>query len=288
LLVQDALDVVAGFPNAPRMPDPTDDPPITSIALGSRKMTDALLLRPHEVPYGVTLNPTSVSVRAAWLSLAYLTREAAWRVLEAAPDELIAGFHPLLVEQGLGAEAYLTDSLINGAGYARYFLASAARLQELHTAMTSMADTYEEHGDCDSSCYRCLRDHSNARLHPLLDWRLACDLAGLALTGSFDARRRDEWSTRMASDFVTAVPRWSDVRSFDGRPGMISEDGTHIALVVHPLEETFRLFRGPDLALAAAEAEAGTGRPPLVLDWFSLGRAPANTVMTLTEYLDGD
>lgn len=288
LLVDDALDIVAGFRGAPRMPSPRPDPPIPNVALGSRKMTDALLLRPQALPPGITLNPTSVAVRGAWLSFAYLAREAAWRVLDAAPDELIAGFHPLLGAHGLGGEAYLTDALVNGAGYARYFLASTTRLGELHAAMTSIAMQYEQHGDCDTSCYRCLRDHSNARLHPLLDWRLACDLSALVLSGSLDVRSRDESSAQLAADFVTAVPRWSSVRQFDGRPAIISDDGRHVALIVHPLEETFAAFRGPDLAMAAAEAESATGRAPLAIDWFSLGRAPANTVMAMTEFLDRD
>lgn len=288
LLVLEALDVVAGFRDAPQMPPPLPDPAVPNVALGSRKMTDALLLRPHTVPPGITLNPTAVAVRGAWLSFAYLAREAAWRILEAAPDELIAGFHPLLVEHGLGGEAYLTDALVNGAGYARYFLASTARLLELHSAMASMADQYEVHDDCDASCYRCLRDHSNARLHPLLDWRLGCDLAGLALAGSLDVRRRDKWSAKLAADFVAGLPRWSEVRMFDGRPAIVSEDSGHVALVVHPLEETFPAFRGPDLAMAAAEVEAQTGRAPLTVDWFSVNRNPANTVLALTEFLDGD
>jgi hypothetical protein len=288
LLVQDALDVVDGFRGAPRMPSSLGDPPIENVALGSRKMTDALLLRPHSVPPGTTLNPTAVPCRGAWLSMAYLAREAAWRILEAAPDELIAGFHPLFVEQGLGGEAYLTDALVNGAGYARYFLASTRRLQELYDVMASMAEQYEAHGDCDASCYRCLRDHSNARLHSLLDWRLACDLTGLTLSGSMDVRRRDQWSAELAAAFVSGVPRWSDVRRFDGRPAIVSDDGGHVALIVHPLEETFPAFRGPDLALAAAKSEAETGRAPLTIDWFSLGRAPANTVVAMTEFLDGD
>jgi ATP-dependent helicase YprA (DUF1998 family) len=288
LLVNDALSLVSAFRGAPPVPSPTNDPPVPNVALGSRKITDALLVRPQMVPPGITLNPTAVATRAAWLSLAFLIREGAWRVLEAAPDELIAGFHPLHDESGLGGEAYLTDALVNGAGYARYFLASEIRVKELFTAIESMAAQYESHAGCDASCYRCLRDHSNARLHPLLDWRLACDLARLVLSGSIDVRRRDAWSAELAAHFVAGLPRWSEVREFAGRPAIVADDRRHVALIAHPLEETFTAFRGPDLAMSAAMVEAETGRAPLVVDWFSLGRAPANAVIDLTEFLDGD
>ena len=38
-----------------------------------------------------------------------------------------------------------------------------------------------EHADaCDTSCNKCLRDYGNMSYHPLLDWRLAIDMARLA------------------------------------------------------------------------------------------------------------
>src|SRR5205085_4792797 len=136
LLVPDAVELAHAFPRSPRPPDPIpDSEAIRGVALGRRKVTDALLLRPLHLPAGLTVNPISDAIRGAWLSFAYLARDAAWRVLDAAPDELVAGFHPMLSDHGPGGEAYLTDTLVNGAGYARYFLASSKRLAELQDAM---------------------------------------------------------------------------------------------------------------------------------------------------------
>ena len=38
-----------------------------------------------------------------------------------------------------------------------------------------------EHVGCDASCPDCLRSYDNRHLHPVLDWRLALDVADLCL-----------------------------------------------------------------------------------------------------------
>ena len=61
--------------------------------------------------------------------------------------------------RGLIAEMYLTDSLLNGAGYANYFLRDDAHLKELLDEMRATEDRLEGHQapgtavSCDSSCY---------------------------------------------------------------------------------------------------------------------------------------
>ncbi len=88
----EALRIARGY--APDLAIPSLEEPFERVAIGSRKVTDALLLSPIEVPLGMNLHPARVEARAAWLSAAYLIREAAWRVLEASPDGLIRVIDP--------------------------------------------------------------------------------------------------------------------------------------------------------------------------------------------------
>src|SRR5581483_3144555 len=153
-----------------------------------------------------------VNARAGWWSLAFLAREAAWRHLETAPDELEAGFRPMQGPRGLIAEMYLTDALLNGAGYANYFLRDEAHLKELLDEMAATEERLEGHqapgttAVCDSSCYACLRDYSNSRLHPLLDWRLAIDLSRLLRGAGWDPCLRDNFATSVAESIAQDVP----------------------------------------------------------------------------------
>lgn len=50
----------------------------------------------------------------------------------------------------------------------------------LDDILTNMATKYEaeNHATCSASCSDCLRSYDNRRLHGVLDWRLALDLAG--------------------------------------------------------------------------------------------------------------
>ena len=76
-------------------------------------------------------------------------------------------------------EAFLADSLENGAGYSTW-LGEEAHLWDLLRecdAFAAECDTASH--DCDSSCPDCIRDFTNLIYHPLLDWRLGRDLLDL-------------------------------------------------------------------------------------------------------------
>ena len=58
-----------------------------------------------------------------------------------------------------------------------------------------------KHGNqCDSSCYRCMRDYSNMSYHPLLDWRLGLDLANLCLDKDYPISLETPHWTQIVED----------------------------------------------------------------------------------------
>ena len=78
LLVGDALVLAGGYtPSPPQIQLDSTTSELASI--GSRKVTDALLIAPVEIPFHLDLNPAWIEARAGWISVAYLFREAAWR-----------------------------------------------------------------------------------------------------------------------------------------------------------------------------------------------------------------
>lgn len=156
------------------------------IALLSKRKTDILLLSINQWPTGVFADPTNVEGRAAWYSLAFWLRIAAAAYLDVDQQELEAGFRVIKNEATgrVEGQAFLSDSLDNGAGYCRH-LAEPNQFKELlkqadWTQSNSLAKRWLDHAThCDTSCNGCLRDYANQAYHSLLDWRLALEMARL-------------------------------------------------------------------------------------------------------------
>lgn len=242
---------------------PADTSAVQPIALGAWAVTDALLVGLSGVPAYIDLDPTQLDARAAWTSFGFLLRAAASRLLDVEPSELRVGVFPQPAEQGgVTGAAFLADSLDNGAGYATYL---GDHPDLLLTAARELAQDYLAHAEsadgCDSSCYRCLRDHSNAAYHPLLDWRLAVDLLNLGDGTDISLAQSDALAHTLLADFCTNFGWRPDPTNtvptahadYPGGPGM---------LVCHPLERR-RTPRSPrlDTALQAAlDHDADGGR----------------------------
>jgi len=188
--------------------------------------------------------------RAAWTSFGFLLRAAASRLLDVEPSELRVGVFPQPdANGGVTGAAFLADSLDNGAGYATYL---GDHPDVLLAAARDLAEDYLAHAGgpdgCDSSCYRCLRDHSNAAYHPLLDWRLAVDLLNLGDGGDISVTQSDTLARSLIADFCTNFDWQPETASqvpaasahYPGGPGM---------LVCHPLERR-RTPRSPRLETA--------------------------------------
>jgi hypothetical protein len=183
---------------------------------------------------------------------------------------------------GLIAEMYLTDALLNGAGYANYFLRDEARLKELLESMAGIEERLEGHqapgleSPCDSSCYACLRDYSNSRLHPLLDWRLAVDMARILRTGDWSPVIRDEFAAGVAMGVAEDIPH-ATYEEVGGRPALVGDGAT--VIITHPLEDVSSAGRGEHLAYAMASADRA--KDVHVLSWFRLLRSPGDVVNKL-------
>jgi hypothetical protein len=139
---------------------------------------------------GRVADPRTPPGRAALYSLAFMMRRAAAVYLDIQDYELKAGIRSL-EDPALGAvvgQIFLSDTLENGAGYATH-LGTPAMTQDLleMIARPTPREFYDRliappHADvCDTSCPDCLRSYNNLAYHNLLDWRLAVDMAALAL-----------------------------------------------------------------------------------------------------------
>jgi DEAD/DEAH box helicase domain-containing protein len=169
--------------------------------------------------------------------------------------------------QGNSNQVFLSDTLENGAGYATY-LGTPARTQELleMIAQPTASQFYDRmnepaHADaCDTSCPDCLRSYSNLAYHNLLDWRLAIDVASLALDSAAPISLGSPMWARVAA--LVAMTLLSARVGY--RPATIAglpavENGSEVKIVTHPLWRTEQSLLGPELAAAWDEAERARG-----------------------------
>jgi hypothetical protein len=206
------------------------------MALGAWEVTDTLLVSLTEQPADLDLAPTRLEGRAAWISFGFLLRNAASRLLDIEPRELRIGVFPQPHPEGVTGAAFLADSLANGAGYATYL---GQKPQQLLEAAQELAEDYISHATqadgCDSSCYRCLRDHSNSAYHALLDWRLAVDVLRIGTGNSIDYQEGDRLGEQLAKDFCRDF-NW-EATAAAGIPAAMETVFAPIAMIVtHPLE----------------------------------------------------
>ena len=163
-----------------------------SIALLSRRHTDVLLAGIQNWPVGVFADPRSAVGRAAWYSFASFLRSSAAALMDVDTLEFNAGIRPIREPDGsVAGQAFLSDTLQNGAGYCRW-LGQPENFERLlregdisREGSSAQQWAVNLHGEeCDTSCNRCLRDFYNLFYHGLLDWRLALDMTRLALNPS--------------------------------------------------------------------------------------------------------
>ena len=161
-------------------------------ALHSSKVTDVLLIEIRSVLDGIDLDYRSIYARSALYSFGYLLRKcAAIQELDISPDELQVEVRPISRDDNtVHGQIFLADRLANGAGYCRHLAdfndEGELRLRNILEKMGKEDSNFYlelvDHGDqCDSSCYKCMRDYSNMAYHPLMDWRLGMDLVNLCL-----------------------------------------------------------------------------------------------------------
>ena len=189
---------------------PTGMTKIASAAIGELRVTDAVIMLLSDLPLvgGVvaTAEAACPSGLPAIISLADALRRGAQQLLDIEPSELTVGIQPRRVGEVRTAAVYAADTLENGAGYA-VELAEPHRVSAvLNALLTDVASrwTHGDHSTCDSSCPDCLRSWDNRHLHPLLDWRLALDLAELAVGRPVTLKRWFDRSGALTAGFARA------------------------------------------------------------------------------------
>lgn len=205
---------------------------------------------------GVRLPPGgSVTVVALRTLAEALARAATETVLEIEPGEIVAEYRPALTEAGVRgeeAELFLYDTLPGGAGYSRL---AAQFGDELLAAALEKLERCD--GNCDSSCYRCLRTFRNRPDHSQIDRHVGAALLQYLIHGTLrpfsparmhaaqelllgDLQRSgDPWTIAKAPDFYLEAKRGTDERRIRiGHPLAVPNG--------HDLEDT---DRGQELVL---------------------------------------
>jgi len=251
-------------------------------ALGSIQRTDILVMGFHTVRSELDLSPFSplspqrVDGRAALYSFGFLLRRAASVLLDIGAWEIRVGLR--VIHQGghIVGQVFLSDTLENGAGYCSHF-AQPAELENLLRFVTDPKDSFlreilaPHHANgCQTSCPDCLRDYANLAWHCILDWRLAVDMARLALDANVPVDLDlPHWRPLVASATPTYFQAlgWT-MRNFAGLPG--ARSGSQGDFAVHPLWAT----NHPAAADARNEALAAGVVQPNAKTLFELVRRP--------------
>ncbi len=265
-----------------------------SAAIGAVRRTDALTITLDrlQLPTGVgpiATPPTSDGRLqpglAALLSYSALLRVAAARhILDIRPEELDVGLQPTTVGDVLTQRIFFADDLANGAGYATY-LGHEDVIQELLEAAAELGREFEQsnHADaCTASCPDCLRSYDNRWLHPALNWRLALDVAELALG---QALNEDRWLGRagQAVDaFVAAYQGRLSSMNAGRLPAVRSSGSGRWVIFGHPLwsSDPASYTDAQRVADASAREQQATG--VRAFDLFTFERLPSDVFGWLT------
>jgi ATP-dependent helicase YprA (DUF1998 family) len=144
---------------------------ISDVALFSFRLGDWVRLPP-------TATITSIAMRTLSEAIA---RSAVESILQIEHGEIAAEFRPAVTPAGVmgeEAELFLYDTLPGGAGYSQRAVEDTKRL--LEEARRLM---HECKGQCDASCYQCLRTFRNRQDHGLIDRHIGVALVDYLLTG---------------------------------------------------------------------------------------------------------
>ena len=242
---------------------------VVTCALAAISETDMMLLGVRDYGPGRAADPRTPAGRSALYSLAFMMRRAAAVYLDIQDYELKAGIRSQ-EDPALGSvvgQIFLCDTLENGAGYATHLGEPAISEQLLQMIVQNSHRQFHDRlvdqahaGACDTSCPDCLRSYSNLAYHNLLDWRLAIDMANLALDANSAISLSSPLWARVADLAATTLeaarPGFSRT-NFGGLPGLTN--GTEAIIVTHPLWLTDRAGAGPEVAAAWDDAERTRG-----------------------------
>lgn len=183
---------------------------LSPAAIGEVRPTDVVVLELDGVDLHAGVLPTNrwlihAGTSAMW-SFAEVLRRGCQVALDLQPDELQVGLQPASLRGFETRRVFLADQLENGAGYAPELARGENMKGILEGILEGLAPEYEAdaHSDCTESCPDCLRSWDNRRLHGALDWRLALDVATLAIGERLPLHRWMPGAPDAAERFVSA------------------------------------------------------------------------------------
>lgn len=240
------------------LPYPNDgDPPCTGqyatsgIVLGADFPTDIALFSLKLDPV-FRLLPANSETQTAMRTICEALAAAACRLLQIEGSEILAEYRPALNEKGAKGtlvEVFLYDTLAGGAGFSPQMVPRAKALFE------KAQEILEEcPGECDVSCYRCLRSFRNKLDHGLLDRFVGAQLLRHVVEGGTPdfAKERAIKSLDLLADELEMVfgGEWEIERAYlaggsTDAPLIIRRkaDGSRTLIDIHsPIAPSVRIF----------------------------------------------
>jgi DEAD/DEAH box helicase domain-containing protein len=204
------------------------------------------------------------SARPALASFAEFLKQAVAFELDVSPDEFRVGRQVSMLDGVRTEQIFLADALENGAGYSR-MASDPENLQgwlAKHHANQKVKWLDPFHaGNCDRSCPDCLRNYGNRFSHGLLDWRLALDLAEVALGLPLDTSRwlRGESDPAVISfvDFATSTGKPVEVEMHEGL--VVLCRNSKAIILSHPLWHVVEGLAQPQQLRAMESVKAAFG-----------------------------
>ncbi len=214
-------------------------------ALVSSKTTGVMAISLTEVNENINLDPikNAQAVKSAILSWGYLVRRSIANELDIDSAELSVGYN--IDSKRCRAEAFFVERLENGAGYCNYLSGIKDNFEDipekaLITPLILGGNEYNrlvslEHLNCTNSCYDCIRDYGNQRVHSILDWRLGLDIARLSDNPNAEISFNVEyWQDYIRTVIFNKIKRIYDYAD-ENEGVVVMGDGEQSYLLVHPL-----------------------------------------------------
>ena len=149
--------------------------PLVKAMLGCEFLTDLIVFEIKLDPKEIVSDESNLWLTQAAKSLSHAFCLAAGDILDAEANDLKNGYR-ILGDGRNVVEIYLYDNLSSGAGYSAEI---ANKVDELIESVRKLLTGC----DCDSACFKCLKNYTNRFDHDYLDRYAALDLLNWAISG---------------------------------------------------------------------------------------------------------
>ena len=182
-------------------------------------------------------------------SFAELYVKIAIESLNIETGEIQLGYQRKRFEGNLIEQIFLSDKLDNGAGYADKLSKPEEVKKILDRIINDIKPIWEGswHKDCDSSCQNCLRNYDNRKVHGLLNWKLALDMAEIAYDVKYDEDRWFYGIEKKLENFVNSYSeREFELKKLGNMFAVINFKKNVGVILTHPLWNTSKEIYWPD------------------------------------------